>query len=55
MLIGNQLLKLAPAGFLYNQNKMDIEKYLIEKDLEQTEREIGVFFKAGIGIVNSFV
>ena len=30
---------------------MDIEKYLIEKDLEQTEREIGVFFKAGIGLV----
>lgn len=30
---------------------MDIEKYLIERDLEQTESEIGVFFKAGVGLI----
>lgn len=30
---------------------MDIEKYLIERDLEQTEREIGVLFKAGVGLI----
>ena len=30
---------------------MDIEKYLIERDLEQTEREIGGFFKAGVGLI----
>lgn len=30
---------------------MDIEKYLIERDLEQTEREIGVFFKAAVGLI----
>ena len=30
---------------------MDIEKYLIERDLEQTERESGVLFKAGVGLM----
>lgn len=30
---------------------MDIEKYLIERDLDQTEREIRGFFKAGIGLI----
>lgn len=30
---------------------MDTEKYLIERDLEQAEREIGGFFKAGIGLI----
>ena len=30
---------------------MDIEKYLIERDIEQTERESGVLFKAGVGLI----
>ena len=30
---------------------MDIEKHLIEKDIEQTEREIGCIFKAGLGLI----
>lgn len=30
---------------------MDIEKFLIERDLEQTEREISSFFKAGVGLI----
>ena len=30
---------------------MHIEKFLIERDLEQTEREIGGIFKAGVGLI----
>ena len=30
---------------------MDIEKFLIERNLEQAEREIGGFFKAGVGLI----
>lgn len=35
----------------YKYLKMNIEKYLIERDLEHIEREIGSLFKAGTGLI----